>query len=83
MYTYEIAEVLLWNIVDLYANNNLYGNNSSKINSKDIFSQMMKIIDLLKQNSYDTQNNINNLKEDFGYTISAIFNVKYQYLGSF
>ena len=76
LYTYEIAEVLLWNIVDLYENTN-------QTNIKNIFQQLMKIIDLLKQNSYDTQNNINSLKDDFGYTTSAIFNVKYQYLGSF
>ena len=44
---------------------------------------MIKIIELLKQNSYDTQNNINSLKDDFGYTTNAIFNVKYQFLGSF
>jgi len=77
LYTYEIAEVLLWNIVDLYDSNIGF-----KINP-NIVEQINKNIELLKQNSYDTQNNINSLKEDFGYTISAIFNVKYQYLGSY
>jgi len=74
LYTYEIAEVLLWNIIDMY------DNHTGKTNK--IIEPINKIIELLKQNSYDTQHNIDCLKEDFGYTSSAIFNTKYQYLGS-
>jgi hypothetical protein len=69
IYTYEIAELILWSIVDLIPKN-------QKIPT-EIVNQINKNIDLLKKTANDTDKNINKLTKDFGYTTDYSFSISY------
>jgi hypothetical protein len=80
LFTYEIAEVLLWNLIDIVEKNKkkVIDNKVIIINSEG-YEQIKKIMELLKETSVDTQNNITNLKNDFGYTARCVFNLNYYF----
>jgi hypothetical protein len=86
LFSFEIAEVLLWEIVDNAEKNKIINPLSSNrilgINSKG-YEIIKKNVELLKSNANDTQNNMNNLKDDFGYTAKPMFSQNYYFHSSY
>jgi hypothetical protein len=66
LHSYEIAEILLWNIVDCIPKNNNINdiNSDNKIN---IMTNIEKNIELLFQLRSDTNTNLKNISDDFKY----------------
>jgi len=85
LFSFEIAEVLLWEMIDTAEKNKIPNPLSSSVNNKILGinskgqALIKKNIDLLKSNAIDTQSNINNLKEDFGYTSKPTFSPSYYF----
>jgi hypothetical protein len=81
LFSYEFAETILWSIYDISEKYKIVSPMTNKtigINSIG-HEQIKKNIELLKQNSLNTLMNINNLKEDFGYTAQLIFGINYYF----
>ena len=71
---YEIGEILLWNIVDCIPKNT-FVSDEDRLN---IMNNIEKNIELLIQLTYDTNNNLNNISEDFKYTTKYKFGPDFQ-----
>jgi cell division protein FtsB len=81
LFSYEIAEAILWSMVETAEKYKIISPMTNKvigINAKGI-EQIKKNIDVLKQTASDTNKNMNNLKDDFGYTAKLTFNTNYYF----
>ena len=67
--TYEISEILLWNIADFIPKNHIKGN---EVNL-NIVENIEKNIELLIQLSIDTNTNLENISNDFKYAVKYKF----------
>ncbi len=80
IFTYEFAETILWSMVDI---SNKYkavvGKKIIGIEKEGVI-QILKNLELLKDMSLQTQNNITQLKNDFNYTRECIFTEKYYFI---
>jgi hypothetical protein len=81
LFSYEIAEIILWNMVDSAEKYKIVNPLNKKIMAINSTGQteVKKSLDLLQQTAMDTQKNMNNLKEDFGYTARIIFSNVYYF----
>jgi len=77
LFAYEIAESILWNIVDIAKQNYVITNGKVIGIKKEGIDNISKCIDMLKQNATDTQYNMTQLKCDFGYTTSCMLTNTY------
>lgn len=81
LFSYEIAEAILWNLVEIAEKHKIISPISQKIigiNNKGM-EQIKKNIEMLKETSSDTQKNMNTLKDDFGYTAKISFSPSYYF----
>ena len=67
--TYEIAEILLWNIVDFIPKDHIKGN---EVNL-NIMENIEKNIEILIKLSIDTNTNLENISNDFKYAVKYKF----------